>query len=72
MLALNNDLTNKNVMLETKYVILETKYNALVQAYNSLVESSQQTVEEQPVETTPAVTTTKANKKQDDAQNASF
>lgn len=38
MLALNNDLTNKNVMLETRYMLLEKKYNELAQAYNTMVE----------------------------------
>lgn len=30
MVALNADLTNKNVMLETRLVLLEKKYNELL------------------------------------------
>ncbi len=37
MLALNNELTNKNVMIETRYMLLEKQYNILTEAYNALV-----------------------------------
>lgn len=48
MLALNNDLTNKNVMLETRHMLLEKKYNELAQAYNMLVEKYEPTAPEGP------------------------
>lgn len=37
MLALNNELTNKNVMIETRYMLLEKQYTQLTEAYNALV-----------------------------------
>lgn len=37
MLALNSDLTNKNVMLETRYALLEKKFNELAERYNAMV-----------------------------------
>lgn len=43
MLALNNDLTNKNVMLETRIVLLEKKYNELLEAYNVLQQAAMST-----------------------------
>ena len=37
MLALNSELTNKNVMIETRFMLLEKKYNDLAEAYNAMV-----------------------------------
>lgn len=37
MLALNSELTNKNVMLETRYALLEKKFNELAEQYNAMV-----------------------------------
>ena len=48
MLALNNDLTNKNVMLETRYMLLEKKYNELAQAYNVMVEKYEAPLPDSP------------------------
>ena len=53
MLALNNDLTNKNVMLETRYMLLEKKYNELAQAYNTMVEKYEPSSPEGPDLTIP-------------------
>lgn len=38
MLALNSELTNKNVMIETRFMLLEKKYTELADAYNALVQ----------------------------------
>jgi len=37
MLALNSELTNKNVMIETRFMLLEKKYTELVEKYNAMV-----------------------------------
>ena len=37
MLALNSELTNKNVMLEARYALLEKKFNELAEQYNAMV-----------------------------------
>lgn len=38
MLALNSELTNKNVMIETRFMLLEKKYTELAEAYNAMVQ----------------------------------
>ena len=38
MLALNSELTNKNVMIETRFMLLEKKYNELAETYNAMVQ----------------------------------
>jgi hypothetical protein len=45
MLALNSDLTNKNVMLETRYSLLEKKFNELALVYNTLKEKYEPSAE---------------------------
>lgn len=41
MLALNNELTNKNVMLETKLSIVEKRYAELLPLYESLKQQNE-------------------------------
>lgn len=53
MLALNSDLTNKNVMIETRYMLLEKKYNELAQSYNAMVEKYEPSAAEGPDLTVP-------------------
>lgn len=42
MLALNNELTNKNVMVETRFMLLEKKYKELEEQHNALVAKLQE------------------------------
>lgn len=46
MLALNSELTNKNVMLETRYMMLEKKHNELTEVYTQLVATHQKLIED--------------------------
>jgi hypothetical protein len=66
MLALNSELTNKNVMLETRYALLEKKFNEVAEQYNAMVLKYEppavNTVD--PVQE-PEQKTTKTSKKED-------
>lgn len=42
MLALNNELTNKNVMIETRFMLLEKKYKELEEQHITLVTKLQE------------------------------
>ena len=58
MLALNSELTNKNVMIETRFMLLEKKYNELAEAYNATVQK-----QEPPVDTEALVEEPKQEEK---------
>ena len=67
MLALNSELTNKNVMIETRFMLLEKKYTELSEAYNAMVQKyeppvTNETPTEEPVQEEKI---TKSTKKDD-------
>lgn len=64
MLALNSELTNKNVMLETRYSLLEKKFNELAEQYNAMVLKYEPPVDTEAV-SEPEQKTTKSSKKED-------
>ena len=68
MLALNSELTNKNVMIETRFMLLEKKYTELAEAYNAMVLKYEPPVDtEAPIEQPKQEEkTTKSTKKEDD------
>lgn len=68
MLALNSELTNKNVMIETRFMLLEKKYTELAEAYNAMVLKYEPPVDtEAPIEQPKQEgKTTKSTKKEDD------
>lgn len=53
MLALNSELTNKNVMIETRYMLLEKQYTELVEKYNAMVLKYEPPVDTEGDRTTP-------------------
>jgi len=68
MLALNSELTNKNVMIETRFMLLEKKYTELAETYNAMVLKHEPQVDtEAPIEQPKQEEkTTKSTKKEDD------
>jgi hypothetical protein len=68
MLALNSELTNKNVMIETRFMLLEKKYNELAEAYNATVQKQEPPVDTEALVEQPKQEEkiTKSTKKDDD------
>ena len=68
MLALNSELTNKNVMIETRFMLLEKKYNELAEAYNATVQKQEPPVDAEALVEQPKQEEkiTKSTKKDDE------